>query len=68
MAKKCEVGFEVSKVVIAASPGSPYDKIRSVVFYSKTRAKDFQRDNPGSKLQAVELCDGRIRRRGKRTF
>lgn len=68
MAKKCEIGFEVSKIVIQASPGSPYDKIRSVVFYSRANARKFQRDNPGAKLQAVELCEGRIKRRGKRSF
>ena len=60
MSAKCIVGYEVSRKA---------HKLRSVVFTSKKVAKKFQKANgPHAQLQVVKLCEGKIVRRGKRTF
>lgn len=58
----CTIGYEVAFEVRSLNVK------RSVVIVDKKVAKDFQRKWPGAKLTVVELCDGKIKRRGKRAF
>lgn len=58
----CSIGYEISLKV----PGLSTQ--RSVIFTSRRVARQFQKRWKGAKLHVVELCDGKIRRRGKRTF
>lgn len=65
----CQIGFEVARESSERRDGKTVKVYRSIVFTSRSKARKFHSYNPGSTLQAVELCDGRIRRRGKkRTF
>lgn len=62
MAARCKIEYEVSVYV-------PSLKVqRTTLFKSRTNARAFQRKWPGAKLSVVEVCDGLVRRRGKRTF
>lgn len=60
--KDCVVAYEVAKYV------QTIDRVKSVVFNSKKMARMFQAKNVGSKITPVLLCDGRIKRRGKRSY
>lgn len=62
MANKCERGYEVSMTIPSLK------MTRSVVFTQRAKAKQFKAKWPGAKLQVVALCDGVIKRRGRRSF
>lgn len=62
MSKNCEIGYEVSVLI------KTFNKTRTAVFTSRTDAQAFKRKWPGATLQVVELCNGKIKRRGKRMF
>ncbi len=54
----CQIGYEVLKEI----PG--LKTVRSTVFVGRAAATSFAKKHHG-KLRVVELCNGRIKRRGK---
>ena len=60
----CHIGYEVAPLNVKTYSGKMIRK----VFSDRAEAKAFKRQHPGAVLRVVEVCDGKIVRRGKRQF
>lgn len=56
----CRIAYEVWR--------ETFGRRRSVVFQSKRKAQEFQRREDPSRLTVVKVCDGKVVKRGAKSY